>query len=55
MSYKEIGSTFGGIQWPCYDEALPAKCTCNSRLWQEPLIGPRAPFHAVEFEPPVEN
>jgi formate dehydrogenase major subunit len=27
----------------------------HSRLWREPLIGPRAPFSMVEFEPPVDE
>jgi formate dehydrogenase major subunit len=27
----------------------------HSRLWQEPLIGPRAPFSVAEFEPPVDK
>jgi predicted molibdopterin-dependent oxidoreductase YjgC len=54
MSYKRL-EELGGIQWPCYDEAHPGEMYLHSRLWQEPLIGPRAPFHAVEFEPPVDE
>jgi formate dehydrogenase major subunit len=27
----------------------------HGRLWHEPLIGPRAPFHCVEQEPPVDK
>jgi formate dehydrogenase major subunit len=27
----------------------------HSRLWHEPLIGPRAPFSVVDFEPPVDK
>ena len=27
----------------------------HGRLWHDPLIGPRAPFHMVEFEPPVDQ
>jgi formate dehydrogenase major subunit len=26
----------------------------HSRLWQEPLVGPRVQFSVVEFEPPVD-
>src|SRR4029079_13559655 len=26
----------------------------HSRLWQNPVVGPRAPFSVVEFEPPVD-
>ena len=54
MSYRRL-EELGGIQWPCYDEAHPGEMYLHSRLWQEPLIGPRAPFHAVEFEPPVDE
>ena len=54
MSYRRL-EELGGIQWPCYDEAHPGEMYLHSRLWQEPLIGPRAPFHAVEFEPPVDQ
>jgi predicted molibdopterin-dependent oxidoreductase YjgC len=54
MSYKRL-EELGGIQWPCYDEAHPGEMYLHSRLWQDPLIGPRAPFHAVEFEPPVDE
>src|SRR5207245_10702141 len=44
-----------GIQWPSYDETHPGEMYLHSRLWQKPRIGPRAPFHAVEFEPPVDE
>lgn len=54
MSYKRL-ENLGGIQWPCYNESHPGELYLHSRLWQEPLIGPRAPFHAVEFELPVDQ
>jgi predicted molibdopterin-dependent oxidoreductase YjgC len=54
MSYQRL-EELGGIQWPCYDETHPGEMYLHSRLWHEPLIGPRAPFHAVEFEPPVDE
>ena len=54
MSYARL-EEFGGIQWPCYDESHPGEQYLHSRLWQEPLIGPRAPFFCVEFEPPVDR
>ncbi len=54
MSYKRLEET-GGIQWPCYDENHPGELFLHSRLWREPLLGPRTPFHAVEFEPPVDQ
>jgi formate dehydrogenase major subunit len=53
MSYARL-EKLGGIQWPCYDESHPGELFLHSRLWQDPLIGPRAPFSAVEFEPPVD-
>jgi formate dehydrogenase major subunit len=53
MSYRRL-EELGGIQWPCYDESHPGEMFLHGRLWQDPLIGPRAPFHAVEFEPPVD-
>src|SRR5579885_3133498 len=54
MSYKRL-EELGGIQWPCYDETHPGEQYLHSRLWQEPLIGPRAPFSCVEFAPPVDR
>jgi formate dehydrogenase major subunit len=54
MSYKRL-EELNGIQWPCYDESHPGEMYLHSRLWHEPLIGPRAPLSAVEFEPPVDQ
>jgi predicted molibdopterin-dependent oxidoreductase YjgC len=54
MTYKRL-EEMGGIQWPCYDESHPGEIYLHGRLWQTPLIGPRAPFSAVEFEPPVDR
>ncbi len=53
MSYDRL-EKLGGIQWPCYDESHPGELYLHGRLWQEPLVGPRAPFSPVEFEPPVD-
>jgi formate dehydrogenase major subunit len=53
MSYARL-EQLGGIQWPCYDESHPGEQYLHSRLWRDPLIGPRAPFSCVEFEPPVD-
>jgi formate dehydrogenase major subunit len=53
MSYERL-EKMGGIQWPCYDESHPGEIFLHGRLWNEPLIGPRAPFHMVEFVPPVD-
>jgi formate dehydrogenase major subunit len=54
MSYDRL-EQLGGIQWPCYDEAHPGELYLHSRLWQEPLLGPRAPFSCVEYEAPVDT
>ncbi len=54
MSYSRL-EKFGGIQWPCYDESHPGEMYLHSRLWQRPVLGPRAPFSSVEFEPPVDQ
>jgi formate dehydrogenase major subunit len=54
MSYRRL-EEMGGIQWPCYDESHPGEMFLHGRLWSDPLIGPRAPFSIVEFEPPVDR
>jgi formate dehydrogenase major subunit len=53
MSYRRL-EELGGIQWPCYDESHPGELYLHSRLWLEPIMGPPAPFHVVEQEPPVD-
>ena len=52
MSYERLDKA--GLQWPCYDESHPGELFLHGRLWSEPLIGPRAPFHCVECVPPVD-
>jgi predicted molibdopterin-dependent oxidoreductase YjgC len=54
MSYKRL-EELGGIQWPCYDESHPGEMFLHGRLWSDPLIGPRAPFHVVEQELPIDK
>jgi formate dehydrogenase major subunit len=54
MSYRRL-EELGGIQWPCWDEQHPGSPFLHGRLWQEPIVGPPAPFHAVEQEPPVDE
>jgi formate dehydrogenase major subunit len=53
MSYDRL-EALGGIQWPCYDESHPGEMFLHSRLWQELLVGPRAQFSVIEFDPPVD-
>lgn len=54
MSWERL-EELGGIQWPCYNETHPGEMFLHSRLWEEPLLGPRAPFASVEHEGPVEG
>ncbi|MDQ6825461.1 MAG: formate dehydrogenase, partial [Candidatus Eremiobacteraeota bacterium] len=42
-------------RWPCYDENHPGEQFLHGRLWEKPLRGPPAPFHVVEYEPPVDE
>ncbi len=53
MSYQRLDE-LGGIQWPCPDETHPGTEFLHARLWSEPVDGPRAPFYAVEHDPPVD-
>jgi formate dehydrogenase major subunit len=54
MSYERL-EELGGIAWPCPDESHPGSPFLHARLWKEPIEGPRAPFHAVEHDPPVDR
>lgn len=53
MSYARLEAE-KGLQWPCYDDAHPGELFLHSRLWEQPLNGPRVAFHAVDHDPPVE-
>ena len=53
MSYARL-EALDGIQWPCYDETHPGELFLHARLWEDPVRGERAPFAAVEHDPPVE-
>ena len=53
MSYERL-ERLGGIQWPCYDEEDPGQKFLHGRLWEEPVVGAKAPFKVVAHEPPVE-
>lgn len=54
MSYARLESE-GGLQWPCYDESHPGELFLHSRFWERPVVGPRAAFHPIENELPVER
>ena len=54
MSYARL-EALGGIQWPCWDEEHPGELFLHSRLWADPVVGPRAPFSVVHHDPPVDK
>ena len=54
MAYQRLDE-LGGIQWPCPDESHPGTQFLHGRLWKDPVEGPRAPFFAVEHDPPVDR
>jgi predicted molibdopterin-dependent oxidoreductase YjgC len=54
MSYARL-EALGGIQWPCWDETHPGELYLHSRLWENPVPGLRAPFVAVDHDPPVDK
>jgi formate dehydrogenase major subunit len=56
MSYARL-EELGGIPWPCWDEDHPGEQFLHARLWEDDEAdrGRRAPFHAVENEPPVDE
>jgi len=54
MSYRRL-EELGGLQWPCYDENHPGELFLHSRLWEDPVPGNRAPFVAVDHDPPVDR
>jgi formate dehydrogenase major subunit len=54
MSYRRL-EELGGIQWPCPDESHPGSQFLHARLWEEPRVGPPAPFSVVEHKPPYES
>jgi predicted molibdopterin-dependent oxidoreductase YjgC len=54
MSYKRLEDEMG-LHWPCPSEDHPGSPFLHGRLWQDPVEGPRAPFHAFEHDPPVDK
>jgi formate dehydrogenase major subunit len=54
MSYDRLEAE-NGLQWPCYDEQHPGELFLHSRLWEDPVRGPRAPFSLVDHDPPVDK
>ena len=54
MTYERL-EKLGGLQWPCPDESHPGSPFLHGRLWTDPVEGPKAPFHAVDHDPPVDR
>ena len=54
MSYRRL-EDLKGIPWPCPDESHPGSPFLHGRLWADPVEGPKAPFNAVEHDPPVDR
>lgn len=54
MSYARLEAE-EGLQWPCYDETHPGEMYLHGRLWERPVVGPRAPFACVDHDPPVDQ
>ena len=53
MSYQRL-EDMGGIQWPCPDDDHPGTQFLHGRLWDD-VVEDRAPFQAVEHDPPVDT
>jgi formate dehydrogenase major subunit len=54
MSYQRLEEE-GGLQWPCRTEDDPGDLFLHGRLWEDPLVGPRAPFVPVNYRPPLDE
>lgn len=54
MSWRRL-EALGGIQWPCPTEDSPGASYLHGRLWERPVGGRRAPFHAITNELPVDE
>jgi formate dehydrogenase major subunit len=54
MSYARL-EALDGLHWPCYDDEHPGEPFLHSRLWERPILGPRAPFTPVEHRLPVDK
>lgn len=54
MSYARLEAA-NGIPWPCPTEDHPGTTTLHTRLWDDPVGGPLAPFFVVEHKGPFEQ
>lgn len=53
MSYERLAAE-KGLHWPCPTIDGPDSPFLHGRLWEDPPVGPLAPFHVVEHAPPIE-
>ncbi len=53
MSYERLEAE-QGLHWPCPMIDGPDSPFLHGRLWEDPPVGPLAPFHVVEHAPPIE-
>jgi formate dehydrogenase major subunit len=53
MSYERLARE-QGLHWPCPTIDGPDSPFLHGRLWEDPPVGPLAPFSAVEHAPPIE-
>jgi predicted molibdopterin-dependent oxidoreductase YjgC len=53
MSYRRL-EELDGIQWPCPSDDHPGSPFLHSRLWEDPVVGPRAPLSVTEWVPPID-
>jgi predicted molibdopterin-dependent oxidoreductase YjgC len=54
MSWARLDAT-DGLQWPCPTEDHPGTPFLHARLWADPVEGPRAGFHPVEWDAVAEG
>lgn len=53
MSYERLERE-NGLHWPCPTVDGPDSPFLHGRLWEDPPVGPLAPFNPVEHAPPIE-
>lgn len=54
MSYQRL-EELGGLQWPCPTDDHPGSPLLHARLWENPVVGKRAPFVVADHEPTAEQ
>lgn len=54
MHYRRL-EALGGLQWPCHHAEHPGEIFLHRRLWEWPVVGPKAAFQVVEPALPVDT